>query len=134
VPGVVLPYIFDGRALFDGGTVADVPVAQAGELAPRPVVAVAAGESLPTDDPEAITLPRAMMRGATMTHEALREFQVRQADLIIRPDVGGLHWSEFCRFEEAVAAGRAAAERALHRIRALSLRTHVPAVHKSAGA
>jgi len=134
VPAVVLPYVIEGHALLDGGTVADVPVPQARELMPRPVVAVATGERWPEDDPRAITLPRAMMRGASMTHEALRELQVRQADLVISPDVGTLHWSEFCRYEEAVAAGRAAAQSAVHRLRALSFRTHAPAERKSAGA
>jgi NTE family protein len=122
VPAVVLPYVLDGRALTDGGTVSDVPVAQARELVARPVVAVATGERWPEDDPEAITIPRAMVRGANMTHQALRELQLQEADLVISPEVGGIHWSEFCRYEEAVAAGRAAAERAVHRMRALGLR------------
>lgn len=133
VPAVVLPYTLDGRALIDGGTVADVPVAQARELAPRPVVAVEVGEGWPDEDPETITLPRAMVRGANMTHEALRALQVRDADLVIAPEVGHLHWSEFARFEEAVAAGRAAAGRAVHRMRALSSRRHAPAEREGAG-
>lgn len=134
VPAVVLPYTLDGDSLIDGGTVADVPVAQARELAPRPVVAVEVGENWAEDDPETITLPRAMMRGANMTHEALRELQLRDADLIISPKVGGLHWSEFGRYEEAVAAGRAAAGRAVNRIRALSARRHALAEREKADA
>jgi NTE family protein len=122
VPAVVLPYVLDGRALIDGGTVADVPVPQARALVSRPVVAVAVGENWPEEAPEAITLPRAMVRGANMTHDVLRELQLRDADLVIRPDVGAIHWSELCRFEEAVTAGRAAAARAVGRMRALSLR------------
>jgi NTE family protein len=122
VPAVLLPYSMDGRSLIDGGTVADVPVAQARDLAPRPVVAVEVGESWPKEDPTRITLPRAMMRGANMTHRALRELQVQEAALVIRPDVGGIHWSEFGRYSEAEAAGRAAAERAVHRLRSLSMR------------
>jgi predicted acylesterase/phospholipase RssA len=85
VPAVVLPYVLDGRALTDGGTVSDVPVAQARELVARPVVAVATGERWPEDDPEAITIPRAMVRGANMTHQALRELQLQEADLVISP-------------------------------------------------
>jgi NTE family protein len=134
VPAVVLPYTIDGRALTDGGTVADVPVAQAAELAPRPIVAVATGERWPEDDPETITLPRAMVRGANMTHEALRGLQLQDADLVITPDVGSLHWSEFSRHDEAVGAGRVAAERAVHRMKALSLRRHVGTESGGAGA
>jgi NTE family protein len=124
VPAVLLPYSIDGRSLTDGGTVADVPVAQARKLAPRPVVAVDVGESWAEEDPAKITLPRAMMRGANMTHRALRELQIREAEIVIRPDVGGIHWSEFGRYQEAMAAGRAAAERAGHRLRALSMMRH----------
>ncbi len=130
VPAVLLPYVVNGRPLIDGGTVADVPVAQARTLAPRPVLAIDVGESWPDDDPVTITLPRAMMRGADMTHRALRDLQLYGADLVIRPDVGRLHWSEFGRFEEAIAAGRAAAERVVHRLRALSIRRHR---HEAAG-
>jgi NTE family protein len=133
VPGVVLPYLLDSHALTDGGTVADVPVAQARDLVPRPVVAVATGEKWPADEPGAIPFPRAMVRGTNMTHEALRELQLRDADLVIAPDVGGLHWSEFFRHEEAIAAGRAAAERAVHRMRALSMRRHGAAEREGAG-
>jgi NTE family protein len=124
VPAVLLPYQVDGRPLIDGGTVADVPVAEARTLASRPVVAVDVGESWGPEDAATITLPRAMMRGATMTHRALRDLLTREADLVIRPDVGHLHWSEFGRFEEAIAAGRAAAGRAVHRLTALASRRH----------
>jgi predicted acylesterase/phospholipase RssA len=88
----------------------------------RPVVAVDVGEGWPAADPETITLPRAMLRGASMTHRALRESLLRDADLVIRPDVGGAHWSEFSRFEELRAAGRTAARPAVHRMQALALR------------
>jgi NTE family protein len=126
VPAVLLPYTLDGRALMDGGTVADVPLAQARKLARRPVVCVDVGETWPHEDPEAITLPRAMLRGSTMTHTALRKHQLADAQLVISPAVGSIHWSEFGRFDEAVGAGRAAAERAVHRMRALALRKPPP--------
>ncbi|MBZ5588679.1 MAG: patatin-like phospholipase family protein [Acidobacteriia bacterium] len=123
IPAVVTPYTIGIRNLIDGGTVADVPVAQARLLAKRPVVAVEVGEGWPADGPATITLPRAMLRGANMTHRALRERLLRDADLVVSPDVRGAHWSEFGRFEELRAAGRAAAERAVHRMRALALRS-----------
>jgi NTE family protein len=124
VPAVLLPYIVNGRPLIDGGVVADVPVAQARALVSRPVVAVDVGEGWGPEDPATITLPRAMMRGANMTHRALRDLQTRGADLVIRPDVGHLHWSEFASFDDAIAAGRIAAGRVVHRLRALALRRH----------
>lgn len=126
MPGALLPYTIDGYALIDGGTVADVPLAQARTLVHRPVVAVDVGETWPHEDPGAITLPRAMLRGSTMTHTALRELRLADAQLVITASVGGIHWSEFGRLEEAVAAGRAAAECAVHRMRALAMRKPPP--------
>ena len=122
IPAVVPPYVVEGRALIDGGTVADVPVAEARALARRPVVAVDVGETLAGDDAAALTLPRALLRGATMTHQALRDACTQRADLVIRPDVGLVHWSEFDRLESLVEAGRAAAAGSHNRLRALSQR------------
>ena len=122
IPAVVPPYVVEGRALVDGGTVADVPVAQARDLCRRPVVAVDVGESLASDLAPSMSLPRALLRGSTMTHRALREASTRTADLVIRPSVGSAHWSEFDRLEELVEAGRAAAEPCRHRLRVLAKR------------
>jgi NTE family protein len=110
IPAVVPPFTVDGRALLDGGTVADVPVMQARSLGGRPVLAVDVGEDLPADDASSLTLPRALLRSSAMTHRALRGLAVGAADLSIHPEVGRVHWSEFGRLEELVAAGRACAE------------------------
>ncbi len=122
IPAVLRPYTLAGRNLLDGGTVADVPVAQVRRLTRRPVVAVEVGERWSADEPAAITLPRAMLRGNNMTHRALLECQLREADLVLSPRVGGAHWSEFGRLDEMCTAGREAAREAVHRIKRLALR------------
>ncbi len=122
IPAVVPPYPLAGRHLVDGGTVADVPVAQARKLSRRPVVAVSVGEAWLEEDGASITVAQAMMRASMMTHKALRDAQLARADLVIAPDVGVLHWSEFTRLDDATAAGRAAAERVVRRLQALALR------------
>ena len=126
IPAVVPPYQIGGRYLVDGGTVADVPVAQARKLCRRPVVAVSVAETLAKEDGAAITLVQAMVRASIMTHKALRDAQLASADLVIAPDVGFLHWSELTRLDEAAAAGRAAAELAIRRAQALGLRRPRP--------
>ncbi len=123
VPGVVPPYPMGSRYLLDGGVVAEVPVREAKGLAARPVVAVDVGDVPdPQEDPAGVTVPRVLLRATIMTHARLRHYQVAEADLTLRPAVEGMHWSEFRRLPEALAAGRAAASRALHRLRALALR------------
>jgi len=123
VPGVVPPYPWEQGYLLDGGVVAEVPVEAAAQLAPRPVVAVDVGDLPdPREDPARITVPKALLRASIMTHARLRQELVAKASLTLQPAVAGMHWSEFRRFEEAVAAGRQAAARAINRLRALALR------------
>jgi len=122
VPGVVTAVALGGRHYIDGGVVADVPVEQARALAGRPVVAVDVGEEPGDADPEMMKVPRALMRAGVITHRELRRRCLREADLVIAPAVGSIHWSEFGRAEEALAAGRAAARAALPRVVALARR------------
>lgn len=120
IPGVLLPYVVDGRALVDGGIVADVPVEQARTLVEGPVVAVEVAEAPGPDDPDNITVPRALMRAGLLTQQALRERVTSGADLVIRPDVAAIHWSDLMHSDEAFEAGRAEATVHLPEIRALA--------------
>lgn len=106
IPGVLPPRRVGSRFLIDGGAVADVPVQQARALHGGPVVAVDVGELPGPERPEQITIPRALLRAGVLTHHALRQSIVRDADLVLAPDVNDMHWSEFERAEAAVAAGR----------------------------
>jgi NTE family protein len=126
VPGMVPPYRIGSRVFFDGGVVADVPVREAREFGGSPVVAVDVGEALPATDGTSLTVPRALLRAGIMTHAALRAEICREADLVLRPAVGSIHWSEFRHLDDAVAAGRAAAERSLLRLAALATRRRAP--------
>jgi|YNPBryunderm2012_1023409.scaffolds.fasta_scaffold05199_3 NTE family protein len=119
IPGVIPPRVIDGRALIDGGVVAEVPVAQAAQLGPHPVVAVYVGETPRPEDPATLTVPRALARASLLASRALAARLLDAADAVIAPEVGALHWSDFARFEEAMAAGRAAARAALPHLRVL---------------
>jgi NTE family protein len=106
IPGVLPPRRVGSRFLIDGGVVADVPAAHARAFHAGPVAAVDVGELPAPERPEQITVPRALMRAGVITHLALRERLVGDADLVLRPAVADIHWSEFERAETAIAAGR----------------------------
>ncbi len=120
VPGFVPPVIVNGRALIDGGVAAEVPVAEARRLHAGPVIAVDVGDRPGPDDPETITIPRALMRATLITGMHLRRFLVAEVELLLQPDIGHIHWSEFSRLDEALAAGRTAANAARRRLRAVT--------------
>ena len=106
VPGAAPPYPIGPRTLIDGGVVADLPVAQALALRAGPVVAVDVGDDVAPIAADRLTMPQAMLRAGVMTHQVLRELLARGADLVLRPEVAGIHWSEFGRGDEARRAGR----------------------------
>ncbi len=109
IPGLVPPVEIDGRPLVDGGVVAEVPIGAALELG-RPVVAVDVSMELPPYRPDSIVL-HTLFRTGLMTSRLLRQAQLRDADAVIRPEVGARTWSDWESREAFVEAGRQAAER-----------------------
>jgi NTE family protein len=108
MPGLVAPFEIDGRCLQDGGAVAEVPVSAARALG-APVLAIEVSEALPVGRPGRDRVPRAMFRAAAMGWQELRRRILAEADAVIAPAVNHLHWADYHRVDEAVAAGRAAA-------------------------
>ena len=108
MPGLVAPFEVDGRLLQDGGAVAEVPVGAARALGGT-VLAVEVSEALPAGRPDRDRVPRAMFRAAAMGWQELRRRILAEADAVIAPAVNYFHWADYCRVDEAVAAGRAAA-------------------------
>jgi NTE family protein len=141
VPGVLLPERIEGRWLVDGGLVNLVPVDVAWAMDPDVVVAVRAGgyraRKLPQLDspltPFLARLGSAIPNPATakMSFEILvraAEIALDRAtslaaamsgpEVLVEPDVKDIGLRDFHRLDDAIAAGRLAAERALPRIRA----------------
>ncbi|MCS7182215.1 MAG: hypothetical protein NZ869_03810, partial [Thermoanaerobaculum sp.] len=114
MPGLVNPIAVDGRFLQDGGAVAEIPVRAARSLG-SPVLAVEVSEALPPAFLGKDGVARAMLRAAAMGWQALRQRLLAEADFVIAPKVNHLHWADYHAVDEAVAAGRNAAESFLAR-------------------
>ncbi|MFZ5803616.1 MAG: patatin-like phospholipase family protein [Acidobacteriota bacterium] len=109
MPGLVNPIAVEGRFLQDGGAVAEIPVRAARSLG-SPVLAVEVSEGLPVGYPGKDGVARAMLRAAAMGWQALRQRLLAEADFVIAPRVNHLHWADYHAVEEAVQAGREAAQ------------------------
>jgi len=106
------------RCLADGGLVAPVPTHAARELGAGIVVGVSVGmqdghRGAPTN------IFQVVSRAVNAAQKHQLELWERDADLVLRPDVQSLAWDDFDRADEAIAAGAAAARRALQRIEKL---------------
>jgi len=114
-PGLFEPVEIGTRCLADGGLVAPVPTRAARDLGAAVVIGVSVGmqdghRGAPTN------IFQVVSRAVSAAQKHQLEVWERHADLVLRPDVQSLAWDDFHRAEEAIAAGAAAARRALSRI------------------
>ena len=117
-PGLFEPVEIGTRCLADGGLVAPVPTHAARELGASVVIGVSVGmqdghRGAPTN------IFQVVSRAVNAAQKHQLEIWERYADLVLRPDVQSLAWDDFDRADEAIAAGAAAARRALPRIEKL---------------
>jgi NTE family protein len=117
-PGLFEPVEIGTRCLADGGLVAPVPTRAARDLGAALVIGVSVGmqdgyRGAPTN------IFQVVSRAVSAAQKHQLEIWERHADLVLRPDVQSLAWDDFDRAEEAIAAGAAAARRALTRIERL---------------
>jgi NTE family protein len=116
IPGILPPVKIGDWELVDGGWIDRVPVNPAKEMGADLVVAVDVTEKL--DDSEDFNTGLGIfLRAYEITYSALTERQVKDADIIIRPDVSGIHWAEFDRLDQCLKIGEEAALKKIDEIR-----------------
>lgn len=117
VPAVFQPVEINGRLYVDGGLVAPVPVRYARQMGAEVVIAIDISSPPRADvktDPFSLLMQTVAIMGRSINSHELRE-----ADLVLRPDLSSVASSDFTARKQAIAAGRAAALAALARVRAL---------------
>src|SRR5437773_6381050 len=117
-PGLFEPVEIGTRCLADGGLVAPVPTRAARDLGAATVIGIFVGLQdghcgAPTN------IFQVVSRAVSAAQKHQLEIWESHADLVLRPDVQSLAWDDFHRAEEAIAAGAAAARRALPRVQKL---------------
>ena len=116
VPSVFQPVPIAGREYVDGGLVSPVPVRYARQMGAEFVVAVdisSAPEGNPAGDSLQILLQTFAIMG-----KSINEWELREADLVVRPSLVGVKSADFAARRRAIEAGRAAMLQALPPLRA----------------
>jgi len=104
IPGIFPPVEEGDRLMVDGGWVNLVPVYPCRRLGADFVIAVDISQDLEED----VDLKRSiniLLRTNAVTRDRLKELQLEDADFVIRPPVGNLHWADFSRIEDAIELG-----------------------------
>lgn len=116
VPAVFQPVKIGNREYVDGGLVAPVPVRFARQMGAELVIAVdisAAPEGNPTGDPMRMLLQTFAIMG-----RSINNFELREADLVLRPKLPGVSGANFAARKTNIQAGRDAAQAALAQLKA----------------
>lgn len=108
VPGILAPLKIGESILTDGGSVSMTPVEELRDMGAEYTVAVEVFPDIPRRD-EFETGIEILERTARITSFELHRRQISLANLVISPRVKDLVWSEFEKFDYAVAAGEIAA-------------------------
>ena len=115
VPAVFQPVRIGSREYVDGGLVSPVPVRFAREMGAQLVVAVDIS-SPPEKDPPGDAF-RMLMQTFSIMGRSINSFELRDADVLIRPRLDGVASSDFTARRRAIQAGREAAQAVLPLIR-----------------
>ncbi len=108
IPGFVAPKTEKEKLLLDGGTSTPIPVYY---VKNRVNFTIAVDISRGDPDPmRKVNILELMTRSERITSQHLCNEMVKEADFIIRPEVQGLHWSHFERFDELFESGVAEVE------------------------
>jgi len=118
VPGAVEPLEEGEMILSDGGAICLIPSSVAREAGADVVVAVAVDRDICTET-EFRSARTVTHRAAEILARQLENYELMEADVVIRPDVGDLHWSEFSQAKGLVREGERAARERLAEIRAV---------------
>jgi NTE family protein len=116
VPGVFQPVKIGSREYVDGGLVSPVPVRYAREMGAELVIAVdisSIAEGNVTDG----TL-QVLMQTFTIMGKSINSFELRDADVVVRPVQTGLTATDFTVRKRAIEAGRAAMTKMLPQLKA----------------
>ncbi|MBI5135948.1 MAG: patatin-like phospholipase family protein [Nitrospirae bacterium] len=118
IPGVFPPIPYRGRHLVDGGWSNRVPIRPARALGADLVIAVDISEAFQDEPVEHLKNGlELLIRANQVTGRLLCDSQLVEADVVVRPKVGHLHWAAFDQAAVCIREGARAMEAGLEPLR-----------------
>jgi NTE family protein len=115
VPGVFQPVTINGREYVDGGLTSLIPVRAARQMGSDIVIAVDIS-ARPSDRQVRGTLD-ILLQTVTIMGQSLSRYELKEADIVIRPQVGGVGSADFQARHDAILEGEKAVQLALPQIK-----------------
>jgi NTE family protein len=124
IPGILPPVILGERYLVDGGWINRVPVGPLRKMGADFAIAVDVAEGV-NESLDFETGLDIVLRTNEITQHSLSQLQLKEADIIIRPNLAGIRWSDFHRLEDSLRAGEEATKEKVDEIRSLIRRRKI---------
>ena len=115
MPGVFRPVSINGHEYVDGGLSSLVPVRSARQMGADVVIAVDISAH-PGNQPVKGTLD-ILLQTFTIMGQNLARYELKEADIVIRPQISGVGATDFQARHDAILEGEKAAQAALPQIR-----------------
>ncbi len=117
VPGAIAPLKEGERLLSDGGILCRIPSPVARQEGADIVIAVVVDRGIGSE--ELRTVVDVYLRVNEIMGERLKQYELADADVVIFPEVGNLHWSSFSQAINLIDEGERATREKLDDIRRL---------------
>ena len=115
VPGIFRPVSINGHEYVDGGLSSLIPVRSVRQMGADVVIAVDISAH-PVNQPVRGTLD-ILLQTFTIMGQNLARYELKEADVVIRPQVGAVGSTDFLARHDAILEGEKAAQAALPRLR-----------------
>ena len=115
VPGIFRPVRINGREYVDGGLSSLVPVRYARQMGADVVIAIDIS-AVPGNQPVNGTM-EILLQTFTIMGQNMARYELKEADIVVRPQVGNLSSTDFQARHDAILEGEKAAQAALPKIR-----------------
>lgn len=116
VPAVFQPVRIGSREYVDGGLVSPVPVRFARQMGGELVLAI--DISSPPDGNATGDAMKMLLQTFAIMGQSISQFELRDADVVLKPQLSGVSSADFGARQKAIQAGRDAALRQLGELRA----------------
>ncbi len=124
LPGIFPPVRDSGMVLVDGGWVERVPVICAQNMGADVIIAVdVSSEIAKFEDTSGLDI---VLRADAVSRVFLNELLLDEADVIIHPPVGSVHWADFSNARDLIRQGELATLEKIVDIRSTIIRAEAP--------
>ena len=109
IPGFVEPTEYDDKLLVDAGVSAPLPIRELKHKADF-IIGSDISRGAPKKPIKKVNIIEIITRAERITSQYYTDMLADQSDFLIKPDVLGLHWSEFDKYDILVKNGQMAAD------------------------